>query len=72
MKGHLLVTNGTYKRKFDIDELRDIWFRTSYLLDRRQSGAELAKERYDNYIKHELNMKTGRFQRNIQIAGHFS
>ncbi len=34
---------------FNIDALRDIWFKTSYLLDRKQSGKELALERYKNY-----------------------
>lgn len=34
---------------FDVTETRDTWFKTSYLLDRKQSGAEKAKERYDNY-----------------------
>ncbi|MCX6305324.1 MAG: phosphoribosylformylglycinamidine synthase [Bacteroidetes bacterium] len=34
---------------FDIDTLRDTWFRTSYLLDRRQSGETLALQRFRNY-----------------------
>lgn len=38
----------------NIDDLRDTWFKTSYLLDRKQSGPVLAKERFDNYKKHEL------------------
>ncbi|TAJ12723.1 phosphoribosylformylglycinamidine synthase [Marinilabiliaceae bacterium JC017] len=38
----------------DIDHLRDLWFRTSYLLDRKQSGEKLAKERFDNYKKQGL------------------
>ncbi len=33
----------------DIDSLRDKWYTPSYLLDRRQSTAELAKERFENY-----------------------
>jgi phosphoribosylformylglycinamidine synthase len=45
-------TNNDYS--FDIDELRDFWFKTSYLLDRKQSGEELAKERYENYKKNQL------------------
>ncbi|MCX2481453.1 phosphoribosylformylglycinamidine synthase [Pedobacter sp. MC2016-15] len=39
---------------FDIDHLRDVWARTSYLLDQKQSGAVKAKERYDNYKNHIL------------------
>jgi phosphoribosylformylglycinamidine synthase len=34
---------------FDIHSCRDKWFRTSYLLDRKQSGEQKAKERFDNY-----------------------
>jgi len=44
---------GTEALNLDIDHLRDVWFKTSYLLDIRQSGAEKAKERYDNY-KHQV------------------
>ncbi|MDP4208059.1 MAG: phosphoribosylformylglycinamidine synthase [Bacteroidota bacterium] len=35
--------------QFDIDALRDTWFKTSYLLDRKQSGEKLALERFNNY-----------------------
>jgi phosphoribosylformylglycinamidine synthase len=34
---------------FDIDELRDAWYKTSYLLDRRQSFNGKAAERFQNY-----------------------
>lgn len=34
---------------FNIDELRDIWFEPSYLLDRKQSGENCAKQRFQNY-----------------------
>ena len=40
---------------FDIDELRDFWFKTSYLLDRKQSGDILAKERFSNYKNNQLS-----------------
>jgi len=39
---------------FDIDTLRDLWFKTSYLLDRKQSGNELALKRFSNYKRFEL------------------
>ncbi|MBR6284164.1 MAG: phosphoribosylformylglycinamidine synthase [Muribaculaceae bacterium] len=32
-----------------IDKLRDIWFRSSYLLDCLQSGSTCAKQRFSNY-----------------------
>jgi phosphoribosylformylglycinamidine synthase len=45
----LSIKNGETALNFDIDHLRDVWFKTSYLLDKKQSGAVKAKERYDNY-----------------------
>lgn len=38
----------------DIDEMRDIWYRTSYLLDSLQTGGKLAAERYAGYKKQPL------------------
>ena len=39
----------------DVAELRDLWFKSSYLLDRKQSGEKLAKDRFDNYKKQALS-----------------
>jgi len=39
----------------DVEEMRDIWFKSSYLLDRKQSGESLAKERFENYKKQPLS-----------------
>ncbi len=50
----LRVTNFETEVDFDIDTLRDLWFKTSYLLDRKQTKKELALERFKNYKKHEL------------------
>lgn len=66
---NLFITNGSTTERFDIDDLRDKWFRTSYLLDRRQCGPELAKERFDNYIKHDLNLNPGNFPGTFKSAG---
>lgn len=38
----------------DIDELRDVWFKTSYLLDSHQTKKDLAKQRFENYKKEIL------------------
>lgn len=38
----------------NINHLRDLWFKTSYLFDRKQCGADLALERFNNYKKQEL------------------
>lgn len=45
----LTIKNGTSIQNFDIDHLRDVWFKTSYLLDSKQSGPVKAKERFNNY-----------------------
>ncbi|MFC6999913.1 phosphoribosylformylglycinamidine synthase [Rufibacter roseus] len=50
----LELKNGTESYSFDIAQLRDTWFKTSYLLDIKQSGEVSAKERFENYKKHEL------------------
>ena len=33
----LKVAKGAFNHEFDIDALRDVWYKTSYLLDRDQS-----------------------------------
>ena len=48
-----VTLNGT-KRQFDIDNLRDIWFKTSYLLDRKQSLNGCAEARFEHYKKQPL------------------
>jgi len=40
--------------EFDIDSLRDLWFKTSYLFDCKQSKDGLALKRYKNYKKQSL------------------
>lgn len=50
----LTVKHTTGDWKFDIDHLRDVWTKTSYLLDQKQSGAVKAKERFDNYKNQPL------------------
>ena len=42
---------------FNIDKYRDIWYKTSYLLDLEQSGKIKAKERFDNFKKQPLKFK---------------
>lgn len=40
--------------EIDPDQYRDVWFQSSYLLDRKQSGESLAAKRYENYKKQPL------------------
>ena len=40
---------------FDVGEYRDIWYKSSYLLDQKQSGKRLALDRFNNYKKQPLS-----------------
>lgn len=53
----LKVAKGAFNHEFDIDALRDVWYKTSYLLDRDQSMNGCADARHDNYKKQPLEMK---------------
>ena len=53
----IVVKAGDEELTFDIDHLRDVWYKTSYLLDRKQSFNGKAKERYENYKQQPLEMK---------------
>lgn len=48
------VKNGDCNLTFDVTETRDTWYRTSYLLDQKQSGKVKAQERFDNYKNQPL------------------
>ena len=56
----IVVKAGEKEYTFDIDALRDTWYKTSYLLDRKQSFNGKAKERYENYKQQPLEMKFNR------------
>ena len=56
-KHQLRIIDIHTKFEFDIEELRDLWFRTSYLLDTKQSGTEHALERFENYKHNSLSFK---------------
>ncbi|MCM1005822.1 MAG: phosphoribosylformylglycinamidine synthase [Prevotella sp.] len=51
------VKKGDYTHTFDIDALRDVWYRSSWLLDREQSGEKCADERFRNYRKQPVRYK---------------
>ncbi len=53
-KRALAVKNVDDSYQLDIDSLRELWFKTSYLMDRKQSGEDLALERFKNYKNNEL------------------
>src|SRR5690606_38990124 len=48
----VVFTNGTDRFAFQISELRDTWYKTSFLLDQKQTKGDLARTRFTNY-KHQ-------------------
>ncbi|SHF53798.1 phosphoribosylformylglycinamidine synthase [Salegentibacter echinorum] len=50
----LKISNGKEKLNFNVAELRDVWYKTSFLLDQKQSGLDKATERFNNYKKQPL------------------
>ncbi|MCK0135225.1 phosphoribosylformylglycinamidine synthase [Arenibacter sp. S6351L] len=50
----LTIKNQGMEMGLNINSLRDTWFKTSYLLDRRQTANNLAKDRYTNYKNQPL------------------
>ena len=56
----LNVKKDGWEHTFDIDHLRDVWYKTSYLLDRKQSRNQRAKMRFENYKNQPLEMKFGK------------
>ena len=51
------IQNGKEKLSLNIPELRDLWYKTSFLLDRKQSGIDKATERFNNYKEQPLEFK---------------
>ena len=54
---HILVTKNGATYQFGIDYLRDVWYASSYLLDRKQVANGLAKDRFNNYKQQPLQYK---------------
>jgi phosphoribosylformylglycinamidine synthase len=53
--GKLVINKEEFSQVIDVSSMRDIWFKTSYLLDSLQSGPVLAKMRFVNYAKQSLH-----------------
>ncbi|WGH76085.1 phosphoribosylformylglycinamidine synthase [Tenacibaculum tangerinum] len=51
----LNIKNGSDVFALSIAELRDTWYKTSYLLDQKQTANGLAKDRFDNYKNQPLH-----------------
>ena len=54
---HILVSKDGATYQFGIDYLRDVWYSSSYLLDRKQVAGGLAKERFNNFKQQPLEYK---------------
>ena len=70
----LTIKNGGMEMGLNIASLRDTWFKTSYLLDDKQTSNGLAKERFQNYKKQSLVYKfpsqfTGKLSPRAQSRG---
>ena len=57
---HILVSKDGATYQFGIDYLRDVWYSSSYLLDRKQVANGLAKDRFNNYKQQPLEYNFGK------------
>ena len=53
----LSIINGTDVFTMTVSRLRDMWYKTSYLLDQKQTSNGLATERFNNYKNQGLEYK---------------
>ncbi|ARV14526.1 phosphoribosylformylglycinamidine synthase [Polaribacter sp. SA4-12] len=52
--GTVNIQNCEENFTFDVAEMRDIWYKTSFLLDQKQTANNLAQDRFDNYKNQPL------------------
>jgi phosphoribosylformylglycinamidine synthase len=69
--GFLNIVNYESVIRLDISEMRDVWFKTSYLFDKNQTAGDLAEKRFENYKNFGLSYRfpehfTGKYS---DIAG---
>ncbi|EAQ41724.1 phosphoribosylformylglycinamidine synthase [Polaribacter sp. MED152] len=55
--GKITIKNNEDNFSFDVAEMRDVWYKTSFLLDQKQTANNLAQDRFDNYKKQPLTYK---------------
>ena len=53
----LMINHEGSERLIDIDYMRDVWYRSSYLMDCEQSGESHAKARFENYKKQPIRFR---------------
>ncbi|MDT0607165.1 phosphoribosylformylglycinamidine synthase [Croceitalea rosinachiae] len=64
-EGELRLKNHGVEVGLNIASLRDIWYKTSYLLDNKQTANGLAKDRYENYKVQSLKYS---FPKNVSSS----
>ena len=52
--GQVNIKNNEDTFSFDVAEVRDVWYKTSFLLDQKQTANNLAQNRFDNYKNQPL------------------
>lgn len=55
--GQVSIKNSDDQFTFEVASVRDTWYKTSYLLDEKQSKNGMAKARYTNYKEQPLTFK---------------
>ena len=53
----LALHQGGRRLELDIDQKRELWYRSSYLMDQHQSGQELARQRFEHYKEQPLRFR---------------
>ena len=53
----LALHQGGRRLELDIDQKRELWYRSSYLMDQHQSGEELARQRFEHYKEQPLRFR---------------
>ena len=53
----LTLQQGGRTLELDIDQKRELWYRSSYLMDQHQSGEELARQRFEHYKEQPLRFR---------------
>jgi phosphoribosylformylglycinamidine synthase len=53
--GTVTIKNKEDHVSLEVSEMRDVWYKTSFLLDQKQTANNLAQDRFDNYKKQPLS-----------------
>ena len=53
----IILHTGKQVHEIDIDRMRTLWFKPSYLLERRQAQGGCAEKRFENILKQPLHIK---------------